>query len=267
MIDSGSTDATLEIAQRFPVTLRRIPPAEFGHGRTRNLGASLAQSEYIVYLTQDAIPLSPDWLVRLVAHFAHENVAGVYGRQIPRDDTPPMERYLLGRLYSDQAAVRKIDGSSPIRLEEAFFSNVNSAIRRRVWERIPFDETVIMSEDQLWAKQVLMAGHRIVYDPAAAVRHSHTYTLGALFRRYFDSGVSLLGVADDSLPQIMRAYVRHFAGEAAYISKNDPTWLPRMVLYEATRAFAFALGRQHDILPRKMKGRLSQHSYYWSTRE
>ena len=72
-----------------------------------------------------------------------------------------MERYLLGRLYSDQAAVRKIDGSSPIRLEEAFFSNVNSAIRRRVWERIPFDETVIVTTQPLASASVyrLLSGH------------------------------------------------------------------------------------------------------------
>ena len=43
VIDSGSTDATLEIVRgRQGVRLHEIPNAEFGHGRTRNLGARLA---------------------------------------------------------------------------------------------------------------------------------------------------------------------------------------------------------------------------------
>ena len=61
---------------------------------------------------------------------------------------------------------------------------------RSTWEAFPFADDIVMSEDQEWSRRVLLAGHAIGYEPAAAVHHSHTYSVEGAFRRFFDSGVS-----------------------------------------------------------------------------
>ncbi|GAI52085.1 unnamed protein product [marine sediment metagenome] len=84
IIDSGSTDKTIEIAKEYPVRLIQIKPEEFGHGKTRNYGADISEGEYLVFLTQDAIPFDNNWLRYLISNLEDENVAGVYNKQIPR---------------------------------------------------------------------------------------------------------------------------------------------------------------------------------------
>ena len=69
VIDSGSTDRTLEIVRRHAVRLHQIPNSEFNHGGTRNLGATMAQSDYVAYVTQSATPADTSWLQHLVDAF------------------------------------------------------------------------------------------------------------------------------------------------------------------------------------------------------
>ena len=87
VVDSGSTDETLEVAKAFHVQLEQVPPATFHHARTRNFAADLASGEILVFLSQDAIPSSDRWLDAMVANFADPSVGAVYGRQLPRPDS------------------------------------------------------------------------------------------------------------------------------------------------------------------------------------
>ncbi len=48
IIDSGSTDGTLDIINLYPVRLYQIPPGTFNHGATRNYGVSLTKGEFVV---------------------------------------------------------------------------------------------------------------------------------------------------------------------------------------------------------------------------
>src|SRR5687768_4794215 len=61
VIDSGSIDGSQDVARAAGAELIEIAPHEFGHGRTRNLGAERASGELICFLTQDAVP-EPGWL-------------------------------------------------------------------------------------------------------------------------------------------------------------------------------------------------------------
>ena len=69
-VDSGSRDRTLAILEAHAVRVLRIPPQEFGHGKTRNLAAAQAQGDYLVFLTQDATPANAGWLAALLAPLA-----------------------------------------------------------------------------------------------------------------------------------------------------------------------------------------------------
>src|SRR2546426_188421 len=93
IIDSGSTDGSLELANTFPVRIHRIEPAEFNHGETRNLGVKLAKGEFIAMTVQDARPTDERWLERMLMHFEDPLVAGVCGQQVvPHDlDKNPLQ--------------------------------------------------------------------------------------------------------------------------------------------------------------------------------
>lgn len=268
-IDSGSTDSTLAHSARHPqIRLHRIPAAEFGHGRTRNLGARLSRGRTLVYLVQDATPVAREFLQRLTAPLADPEVAAVYGRQLPRPWTNRLERFFLGETYPDERRIRFHGGRGPMRIEDIFFSNVASAIRRESWERFPFQEDLIMSEDQQWAKEVLRAGSRIVYEPAAAVYHSHNYSLAELFRRNFDSGYSLLGIVEDSFWRMAGYEIRHLAaGIRDLTASRDVAWIPYFLVYESTKSAGFSLGQRARWLPRWLRRALSLHRQYWSIAE
>ena len=91
VIDSGSTDKTLEIAREYGCRIYRIKPEEFHHSRTRNLGAELARGDYLVYITQDALPLNDNFLEMLIKPLEDDKVAGAYGRQIAYPNAKPMD--------------------------------------------------------------------------------------------------------------------------------------------------------------------------------
>ena len=176
IIDSGSTDGTIEICRQFPVKLVQIPLVEFGHGKTRNFGASVATGNFLVYLVQDAIPAGPDWLKNLVGPLLSDNrIAGAYSRNIPRADASRRQAREIERYFRPEGRLQ----TSP---DDRIFSNVSSAIRKTVFEQIPFPE-VEFGEDQLWAKKVLEAGYIILYEPASIVVHSHHDGLKKAFER------------------------------------------------------------------------------------
>jgi rhamnosyltransferase len=266
IIDSGSSDGTLEYATAYPqIRIHRIPASEFGHGRTRNLGARMTSGSIIVFLVQDATPATPDFLERLTAPVAEQGFAGTFGRQLPRPWTNRIEQIFLEHTYPNRCEVRACSDERDLGIKSIFFSNVCSAIRRDIWEQIPFEETLIMSEDQLWAKQVLLAGHRILYEPAAMVFHSHNYGLKDIFKRNFDSGVSLVGIAHDTFLGMASYELRYLFSSVRELARSRSLrWVPYLFAYEATRATAFAAGQRAHLLPRWARRMLSLHKYHWN---
>jgi rhamnosyltransferase len=174
VVDSGSADATLSLARQAGARSVSIDPARFTHAGSTNLGFREARGEIVAMLSQDALPADETWLERLTAPLDDPSVAGVFGRQIPRPDCYPLERWEIERCYPE---------SPPAGVA---YSNVNSATRRADWERRPFDESVRIAEDRFWALQMLAAGRRIEYVPEAAVIHSHAYTIRQAYRRCRD---------------------------------------------------------------------------------
>ncbi|MFH1737525.1 MAG: glycosyltransferase [bacterium] len=191
VIDSGSVDETEEICRRYSVRFERIKPEEFGHGCTRNLGISRTKGEIICLLTQDAIPVDVNFLDSITEPFSREDVAGVVGRQIPRSDASlltvrDVSRWVLGSpdgRISRIANQSEFETLSPLdRYLMSAFDNVCSAIRRSVWEKIPFSD-VVFGEDIEWGYRALRCGYAIAYEPNAAVFHSHDRPIRYQFQR------------------------------------------------------------------------------------
>ena len=164
LVDNDSTDDTVNIAQSFGVKILRLPDGEFSFGRALNIGFSKAQGDLMVSLSAHCVPLSNRWLDCLAMNFSAPSVAAVYGRQEPLPDSEDFDKRDLWTTFGVERKIQRRD---------FFFHNANSAVRRSVWERVPFDESLSGVEDRDWAKKILALGHQIVYEPLASVAHHH----------------------------------------------------------------------------------------------
>lgn len=230
IVDSGSTDGTWELceewASRFPVPMHmeRIHKVEFDHGDTRNLLASRSSGELCVFLTQDAIPASNDWLKTLAANFDDPKVGAAYCRNAPRPDAHPLT------ILSSATDPGYRQGSERVSLPADYedldpharrllynFNDVASAVRRELWERHPFPRTWF-GEDILMARALLEAGFEIAYDAEAAVEHSHdydedeTYARARIDARFNAEWLDRICMPDQASVDVLSA---RFAGEDA----------------------------------------------------
>lgn len=198
VIDSGSSDETLDICSAYPVKLITIPPGSFHHSKTRNLAIDCAKGDVCVLTVQDATPFDSRWLANLVRPLiTDKEVAGVFGQQLSRPETSPLSRCCKLLWYQEwdghwkKACKRKLAHSAeweslPIEEQKRYsrFDNVNSCLRKSVWQRIPFPD-VRYGEDIAWAKTVLCSGYGISWEPEAQVYHSHDRSLAYLFKRSY----------------------------------------------------------------------------------
>jgi glycosyltransferase involved in cell wall biosynthesis len=269
VIDSGSSDGSVAVARERGAFVHQIPAHEFTHGAARNLGASLASGQLLAFISQDAYPVDNQWLTRLTAPLrSDEAVVGVYGRQLAHDEATPPEEYFLSFLYGPTPRRQRAAGIEELSMNTTLFSNVNAAVPRNIWQRFPFVEDIIMSEDQEWSRRVLLEGFTIVYEPAAAVRHSHNYTLSGAFRRFFDSGASAsrayLAGGQHSSRVLRQAAVAYVRGELGWLWRTGRRrWIPYAAAYESTKMLGLLLGARHERIPLGMKQRMSAMSSYW----
>jgi rhamnosyltransferase len=173
VIDSGSTDATVLLASRYPVRILRIRPQEWGYARAINRAAADATGDILVCLSAHCVPIDADWLGNLLRHFDDPSVAGVWGRQL-RPGRP---------LANGAVLSRQEPGSYGMHNRTWGLSNANAAVRRALWQRLPFDESLPATEDKAWGRAVMELGYCIVHDPAAAVWHGQHSMLNAYRRQ------------------------------------------------------------------------------------
>jgi rhamnosyltransferase len=193
VIDSGSTDDTVAAAQAAGARVVQIAPADFNHGATRDRAIELARSEIVVLLVQDAVAVNDSALINLVACFDDPQVAGAYARQIPQPTADALTKrnlnnWLTGRTTREVRMSKGEDWYLALPpIEKYFFcnfDNVCSAVRKSVWAAHRFGR-VNFGEDIDWAERVLRAGWKIVYEPAAAVVHSHDRPVSYEFKRTY----------------------------------------------------------------------------------
>jgi len=162
IVDNESTDGTLDIIKQFDVKIISIE--NYLPGYALNEGIRASNGKFIVMISGHCIPATSSWLSKLISNFEDNNVAGVYGRQLPMSfSSPQTKRDLLITFGLDRRIHKK----------DSFFHNANSVIRRSIWDEIPYDENVTNIEDRIWAAKVLELGYINIYDPQASVFHHH----------------------------------------------------------------------------------------------
>lgn len=199
VVDSGSTDGTAEAALAAGAAVERIDKATFNHGRTRNLGIARTHGDVVALLTQDALPMDPGYLRKLVEPFENPRVDGAYARQFPRPDCDPLlaERLRQWSATRNERELKVLAPDAPEKAQRLFtalppmerylccaFDNVASAVRRTTWQRIPFPARRF-GEDVAWARAVLLAGGAVAFEPGACVEHSHRIDMRREFKRIY----------------------------------------------------------------------------------
>ena len=175
LVDSGSSDGTVRIAESFAARIVRIPSAEFTFGRSLNLGIRAATREQIAIASAHVYPMYPDWLESLLRPLEDHTIALAYGKQRGPARAKFSEQQIYHQWYPDAGKPRQ---------ETAFCNNANAAIRRSLWEKNPYDETLTGLEDLAWAKWAKEQGYDITYVAEAEIIHIHDETPQGVFNRY-----------------------------------------------------------------------------------
>ena len=182
LVDSGSTDQTVSIAEAFGARIVHIPSAEFTFGRSLNFGLRKATRELIVIASAHVYPVYPDWLETLLRPFEDEKVALTYGKQ----RGPVTAKYSEQQIYHQWYP----DASNPSQTT-AFCNNANAAIRKSLWEQNQYDETLTGLEDLAWAKWTQEHDYKIAYVAEAEIIHIHNETPRGVFNRYRREAMAL----------------------------------------------------------------------------
>jgi len=209
--DSASTDDTVEALAGFGATVLAIDPAEFDHGLTRNLLASHASGEVLVFLNQGSRPRDLEWLAPLLdALEQDEGIAAACSRVVPYPSADPLTRrdVELDPSGSAKRSVKRIEdwaayAAMPVERRRLLlnFHTVSTAIRASALRQIPFQSVRTIGEDLLWSREALEAGMALVHEPASCVYHSHDYSLREWFMRNVDDGVANREINDRSLSE------------------------------------------------------------------
>jgi rhamnosyltransferase len=269
VIDSSSSDGTEDIATGLGCRLISIPREEFSHGGTRNLAVLQARGDILVFLSQDVLPVDGCFLGCLVNPIRKGDAVATYARQIPRDDAPKGEWFARLFNYPEQSEFRTLEVARRRGVKGFFFSNAASAIGKDIFENIGgFSSDVIMNEDMQLCVRLLQAGHRVGYVAEARVFHSHDYSFGQIFRRYFDIGTFFADCMGTLGSLQTNREAKGFVGaQLKYLySRGYLRAAGRAIVEAGVKYVAFQFGKKHVFLPRGLKEFMSLHAGHWRDR-
>lgn len=178
----------------IPTTVVEVSPQFFDHGGTRAKGANYADedAEYLLYMTQDAVPADDKLTEELVNAFIFQNnVAVSYGRQLPSKESSLAEVFTRGFNYPDSDAIKTVADIETIGIKAFFCSNVCAMYKKSIYDELGgFIRKTIFNEDMIFANKILKNGYTICYASKAKVYHTHNYSGKQQYKRNFDLAVS-----------------------------------------------------------------------------
>jgi rhamnosyltransferase len=231
VVDSGSSDGTVDIARKYADKLIQIPPEAFSYGGALNLGAQAASAPFHFAVSAHRGPGDPAWVEKCLRHYDREDVAAVNGNQY---DT--YARPISAPFYQTAEAVGR----------DAYwgYSNTTASWRASVWRRFAFREDMVACEDKEWSWRVLSAGYSIVYDPAIVVPSTHRRAAGAkeLYMRLYREGFAIASVGalpSPTLASLMREWWSDFPHPS-----TKPRWLRRFGHYRLVELIGRHMGER-----------------------
>lgn len=263
---------------RVPVKCYFLSKGEFDHGGTRNWGMSFCDSEFVLCMTQDAVPEDEDMTEELVKPFCGnpEGVGGPgsaelmisYGRQVPAKDCRLLERYTRSFNYPKESRIKTAEDIEALGIKTFFASNVCALYRRRLFlEQGGFPEKTIFNEDMIFAGRAVKAGYGIAYAAEARVIHSHNLSGKEQFHRNFDLAVSQAehsevfgGIRSEG------EGIKLVRKTACYLIRSGNGYLlPALFWVSACKYAGYFLGKRYLRLPEGIVRACSMNKQYWES--
>ena len=241
VVDSGSTDATVEISEQHGARVLHIRPAEFTFGRALNLGLQATSHGYVILASAHVYPLYPDWIEGLLRPFEDPGVGIVYGKQRGGPGSNFSERQIFRHWYPDE---------DPGDRAGSFCNNANAAIRRSLWEQHPYDESLTGLEDVAWAKWAQQAGYTVHYASQAEIIHVHHETARGVYNRYRREAMAfkrIFSEAHFSLYDFARLVTSNIASDLTQAAHEAHLWgqMFSIVWFRAAQFWGTYQGYRH----------------------
>ena len=164
LVDNNSEDFTIKLAKKEFKNIKVLTIDKYFPGKSLNYGISKSSGNFIFCLSAHCIPVNNNWISELLSSLEKENIAAVYGRQVPAQFSKPEDKRDLYITFGIEDKIQK---------EDTFFHNANSAFKKSVWDKINFKEDVTNIEDRIWANEIIKMGYWISYNSRASVIHHH----------------------------------------------------------------------------------------------
>jgi len=267
VVNSSSNDGTVERARELGAETWVIPRPSFNHGRTREEARQRLGTDIVVMLTPDAHATDDDFLERLVAPIVHGEASISYGRQLPRAEADPLERFNRLFNYPEESQIRSLEDWPRFGSYTHFCSDSCCAWSQAALDEIGGLPTTLVSEETIAAARLLARGHRMAYVAEAAVIHSHGSGLWVDFQRQFDIGYTRRLFADDLLVREADEArgMRYLKAMLGHIRRERPALLPYALLHTAARYAGYRTGMLATRLPRGLATRLSSQDFFWGS--
>jgi rhamnosyltransferase len=267
VVDSSSTDRTVDIARGYNVKVTTVRGDEFNHGLTREFARQMLGTDVVVFLTQDAILESSESLANLTRPILTGEADLTYGRQLPRPQAGWFERYLREFNYPADSHLRTLKDVGRYGARIVFCSDAFAAYSNDALDEVGGFPETLSHEDAIVAARILRAGGRIKYVAEARVIHSHESTLRAEFGRYFDAGYAReIFKADLAFAGGDQQTGRRYALGLARGTLANPWLIPYAIAHLGTKWLAFKLGTQATRWKSvRLRARLSGHPQYWQS--
>lgn len=261
--EDGQVRSVLEKCRGAVIT--SVEKKDFDHGGTRNRGAALGKSKYMLFMTQDAVPVDEFLIERMLSAMKPASAAAAYGRQLP-GSAGVIEQYTRQFNYPSESSVKSKEDLPRLGIKTYFCSNVCAMYRRDVYEELGgFVPHTIFNEDMIFASRIIRAGYKIVYAASAQVVHAHRYTYRQQFKRNFD-----LAVSQRQYREIFEEVssesegIRLVKDTAKYLlSKGKWYLLPDLVLQSGFKFLGYRFGKKYESLPRWLLLRFTMNRAFW----
>lgn len=248
------------------VYVNHLSKLEFNHGNTRRWGVERSEAPIFVMMTQDAIPEDERMLEELIKPLENAEVAVAYARQLPAEDSSPIEQYTRSYNYPAQSHIKSAADINEMGIKTYFCSNVCAAYKREIYDTLGgFIRHTIFNEDMIYAAGAIKAGYKIAYAAEAKVIHSHNYTCAQQFHRNFD-----LGVSQAEHPEVFANVPSEGEGVRLIKRTTKHLWdsqkkhlIPYLYINSCCRYAGFLLGRNYKKLPVGLIKKCTMSRNYW----
>lgn len=286
VVDSGSTDGSLDLSLQAGFTVLHTKALDFNHGGTRQWALEQGflnpepnlPPDFIVFLTQDAILAGPNAVAELFQAFQDPQVAAAYGRQLPNPEAHWLEAHTRSFNYPDTGRTVQLQDKASLGIKACFLSNSFAAYRlQALMAQGGFPDHLPLGEDTFTAAKLLLSGESLRYQASAAVYHSHNYNGLQDFQRMFDTGVfhaqnpwllQSFGKVEGEGAKLVKSQWAYLKAQAS--QPQHPNFLQgivQLISANTMKLMGYKLGRVHQWLPKAWVKKFAMNKVFWQPKQ